>query len=197
MKKVSVIIFTGGAENLIRESIESVLGQTYPNIEVILVDDGSIGGIKEVISPVADKIKYIKSEGTNSASAKNLGIERSLGDYICFLESGDRFLPEKVERQAKYLDEHENIGWVFSDAYLVGGGSMVTRESFFDKVPVFSGNVFPRLFIEDFILPLTVMMKREVIAGSGHFDEDERFFEIEDYELFLRISMQLRWSMGL
>ena len=189
MKKVSVIIFATGAENLLRESIESLLDQTYPDIEVILVDDGSTAGIKDILSTFSDKIKYIKSERANPARVKNLGIEKSLGDYICFLGPGDRFLPEKVEQQAKYLDEHEKLGWVFSDAYLVGGGSMATRESFFDKIPVFSGHVFPRLFIEDFIPTLTVMIRREVFAKSGFFDEDERFFEIEDYELFLRIAM--------
>ncbi len=189
MKKVSVIIFAGGAENLIRESIESVLDQTYPDVEVVLVDDGSSDGIKEALSPIADKIKYIRSEKANPAHAKNLGIEKSLGDFICFLDPGDRFLPEKVERQAKYLNEHKNLGWIFSDAHLIGGGSMAFQESFFDKLPVFSGFVFPRLFVEDFIPPITVMIKRDVLERSGHFDEDERFFKIEDYELFLRIAM--------
>lgn len=189
MKKVSVIIFARGAENLIRESINSVLDQTYPDVEVLVLDDGSDSGIKEALSPIADRIKYIKSEKANPARVKNVGIKQSVGGYICFLDPGDTFLPQKIEMQVKYLDEHNKLGWVFSDAHLIGGGSIVFQESFFDKVPVFSGYVFPRLFIEDFIPPLTVMIRREVFTRSGHFDEDESFFEIEDYELFLRIAV--------
>lgn len=189
MKKVSVIIPAYNSEAFITESVESALNQTYSNLEVVVVNDGSTDGTEDVLSPFMDRIVYIKKENGGPASARNLGIKKSSGEYICFLDADDKYLAEKVERQVAYLDEHPDVGLVFSDASILGGGFLAQRESIHEALPIYYGYVFPRLFIKNFIPILTVMIRRGVLDKSGLFDEDRNLISIEDYELWLRIAM--------
>ena len=189
MKKVSVIIPAYNSEAFVGESVESALNQTYPSLEVIVVNDGSTDSTEDALSPFMDRIVYIKKENGGPASARNVGIKRSTGDYICFLDADDKYLPEKVEKQVTYLNDHPNVGLVFSDASILGGGFLAQRGSIHEALPIYQGYVFPRLFISNFILNLTVMIRREVLDKSGLFDEDRKFISIEDYELWLRIAM--------
>ncbi len=189
MKKVSVIIPAYNSEAFITESIESALNQTYPNLEVVVVNDGSTDGTEGALSAFRDRIIYIKKENGGPASARNLGIKKSSGEYICFLDADDKYLPKKVEKQVAYLNEHPDVGLVFSDASILGGGFFAQRESIHEAMPIYQGYVFPRLFIRNFILNLTVMIRREVLEKSGLFDEDRELISIEDYELWLRIAM--------
>lgn len=189
MKKVSVIIPAYNSEAFIKESIESALNQTYPNLEVVVVNDGSTDGTEDILSPFMDRIVYIKKDNGGPASARNLGIKKSSGEYICFLDADDKYLPQKVERQVAYLNEHPDVGLVFSDASILGGGFLAQRGSIHEALPIYYGYVFPRLFIKNFIPILTVMIRREVLEKSGLFDEDRELISIEDYELWLRIAM--------
>lgn len=102
MSKVSIIVPFYNCP-YIEKALESLINQTYKNIEIIVVDDGSTL-YSEKIEPFLDKILFIKKENGGTASALNTGIEHATGDYICWLSSDDIFYPEKTEIQLRLME---------------------------------------------------------------------------------------------
>ena len=107
MKKVSVIIPVHNSEKYILKCINSVINQTYKNLEIILIDDKSTDNSVELIKKIGDKrIKLIAlKKNSGAAIARNKGIEKSSGDYICFLDSDDYWKPKKIEKQLKFIKD--------------------------------------------------------------------------------------------
>lgn len=105
---VSVVIPTYNREKTILQSVESVLSQTYKNIEVIVVDDCSIDETKNILEKIDDaRLRYFRLEKNSGAcAARNKGVEIARGDFISFNDSDDVFLPEKIERQLSFLQEN-------------------------------------------------------------------------------------------
>jgi glycosyltransferase involved in cell wall biosynthesis len=100
---VSIIINNYNYDQYLKEAIDSALNQTYPHVEVIVVDDGSTDNSREVIASYGDRIVAILKENRGQASAVNVGYVASKGEVICWLDSDDLFHPEKVERTVKFL----------------------------------------------------------------------------------------------
>ena len=107
MKKVSVIIPVYNNSLYLDECLKSVIGQTYKNLEIIFVDDNSTDNSLEVIGKYHDKrIKVVKlRKNSGAAIARNKGVETATGDYICFLDSDDFWVKDKIERQVKFISE--------------------------------------------------------------------------------------------
>ena len=113
MKKVSVIIPVYNSSKYIKECIESVINQTYKNLEIIVIDDRSTDNSVEIIKSIKDKrIKLIEQEkNMGVAIARNKGIKASNGDYICFLDSDDYWYKNKIEKQIKFI---KNKAFIYS-----------------------------------------------------------------------------------
>lgn len=109
---VSVIIPTFNYGRFIGGAIKSVLAQTYPIAEIIVVDDGSTDDTEEVVASFGEKVKYIRQENAGVCAARNKGVENSSGELIAFLDADDVWLPEKIEKQAAKFREDEQIGLV-------------------------------------------------------------------------------------
>ena len=103
--KVSVIIPTYNRGNLIIKSIKSVLNQTFKNLEVIVIDDGSSDNTEHLVNKITDKrLKYVKlSSNKGSSNARNIGIKNANGQFISFQDSDDIFYPNKIEKQLKNI----------------------------------------------------------------------------------------------
>lgn len=195
--KVSVIIPTYNRAKYILETLESVLNQSYKNYEVIIVDDGSTDKTKEALKPyiLNNRIIYIYKDNGGPASARNAGLAITRAEYIAFLDSDDLWLPDKLEQQVKYLDEHKDIGLVFTDAVVfteakTGSIKEIARV-------VFTGDdlSFKALFMGDYIPSLTVMVRNPCIENVGYFDESPDLrIGGEDYEMWLRIAW--RYKIG-
>ncbi len=112
MQKVSVIIPTYNYAHFIAEAVESVLAQTFPIFEIIVVDDGSSDNTEEVIKHFGDKVRYIKQKNSGVCAARNNGVKNACGDFIAFLDADDTWLPEKIEKQITKFDEDSQIGLV-------------------------------------------------------------------------------------
>ncbi len=183
----SVIIPVYNGISYICDAIESAVKQTYKNIEIIVVDDGSTDGLKEVLAPYIKRgtIRYFYEENKGLAAARNTGIKNAKGEYIAFLDADDVFLPEKVERQVTYLTEHPECDISYSDIWHFYEESPERNMSL--QYVYYSGSeVFPRLLKKNFINPLTVVMRRSVTERFGLFNED--FRRSEDWEYWIRLS---------
>jgi len=110
---ISVIIPVYNREDFIAEAIESVLRQTYKNIELIVVDDGSTDNTRQVVETFADQVRYVYKPLTTVGETLNCGIEMAKGDYLAFLDSDDCWTKNKLERQIADLQENQNIEAVF------------------------------------------------------------------------------------
>lgn len=191
--KISVIIPTYNYAEFISACIDSVINQTYQDHEIIVVDDGSNDNTKEVIKKYNDKILYFFKENGGPSSARNYGIEKATGDYVCFLDADDVFLPKKLEFQAAYINEHksENIGLLYSDYYCVSRKLKITQyyESRGFKT---HDEALRYLFSYNYINTSTVMIPKDCIDDIGVFNESYRY--LEDYELWLRIGCKYKFG---
>src|SRR5690242_13247080 len=111
---VSVIIPTYNGTAFLRETIDSALAQTYPAVEVIVVDDGSTDDTAAVIAEYGDRIKGIAQANSGTSAARNTGIRASSGDYIAFLDHDDLWAPIKLARQMRVLRDHPELGMVYA-----------------------------------------------------------------------------------
>ena len=108
MKRISIIIPMHNSSKHIEECLESVINQTYQNIEIIVVDDASSDNSLELVKNIKDniiKILEIK-ENVGAANCRNKGIEEATGEYICFLDSDDYWVLDKLERQVKFMEDN-------------------------------------------------------------------------------------------
>lgn len=110
---VSILINNYNYGRFLPEAIDSALNQTYSNIEVIVVDDGSTDNSQEIVKNYGDRIIPILKQNGGQASAFNEGFAASRGEIICFLDSDDLFKPEKVAEVVNVFTEHPDIGWCF------------------------------------------------------------------------------------
>jgi glycosyltransferase involved in cell wall biosynthesis len=114
---VSVVVPSYNRAHTIAETIESLLAQTYPRLEIIIVDDGSKDDTERVVAPFLDRIVYVRQENKGLAGARNTGHARSTGDYIAWLDSDDLWNPEKAALQVAFMQAHPDnvlIGTDFS-----------------------------------------------------------------------------------
>ena len=128
---ISVIIPTYNREKLIMPAIDSVLKQTYQDIELIVVDDGSTDRTVELLKTIKDpRFYFVQTERNSGApAARNIGIKQSKGEYIAFHDSDDIWMPHKLEKQLKFLKEN--------DADVVGSNFLCEEQErsfpFFEK----------------------------------------------------------------
>ena len=115
MPKVSVIIPAYNQAKFLAVAIDSCLEQTYRDIEVIVVEDGSTDETRDVAARFGDRISYIHQENTGLAGARNRGIGESKGEYLCFLDSDDFFHPQKIQRQVELIEADPQLGFVYCD----------------------------------------------------------------------------------
>jgi glycosyltransferase involved in cell wall biosynthesis len=190
--QVSVIIPTFNRAHLLPETLQSVLYQTFVDLEVLVVDDGSTDETEQIVHRLGDsRIIYIYQVHSGlPAVARNTGLRQARGKYIAFLDSDDLWLPEKLASQVEYMEAHPELGLTFTNAYVFrdspeqsAPGRLMLRPNM-----ALSGQVFDRLYGQPLILNLTVMLRASVIAEVGFFDEDPRLKANEDYEYWLRVA---------
>lgn len=156
---VSILINNYNYANFLCESIDSALGQSYPHIEVIVVDDGSTDNSQKIIKEYDDKIVSVFKENGGQASAFNAGFKESQGDIIIFLDSDDYFAKNKVESILNIFLKYEDIGWLFHPLQVVDVNgnklSATDNENKSESFLVdFRGNMM-RGDMPDFMLPAT------------------------------------------
>jgi len=189
--KVSVITPLYNNKKYIEKAINSILSQTYKNLEMIVVDNSSSDGSGELVkNKFGNKVRYILQENRGAAAAVNRGISLSQGNYIAFCDSDDWWLPEKLEKQVNFLETNQNFGMVYGDALLAKDEILISQTWLQSRkvLPCSGGKekcLLP-LFAKNFIpAPLTVLIRKSVIEQVGLFNE--KFSSTYDYEYWFRI----------
>lgn len=185
---VSIIIPAYNAERYIRRSLESALNQTYKNIEIVVVDDGSTDKTASIIRSYQDlRIVYTYQKNQGQGAARNNGIRRSRGEYITFLDVDDYYLSEKVDKQIRFLQEHSEYQMVYCNAlhYYSDNPSKLLKK----KHKCVSGDIFLHLLHTSLINPNTIMFKREIVERHM-FNEGIKGRYSEEWALYLKISRE-------
>jgi glycosyltransferase involved in cell wall biosynthesis len=186
---VSIIIPSYNMAAQAVRAVESVLAQTYPNIEIIFVDDGSTDDTRQRLEPYKSKITYLYKNNGGVCSARNLGLRQAKGRYIGLLDSDDTYMPDKVEACMDFFKRHPDYGFVHTDTYLVDGqGAVVSRYN--HPMSRYTGWVTRHLLMGNFIANPTCFLKRECVEQCGVYNE--KLFPPADWDVWLRISRKYK-----
>jgi len=192
-KQVSVIIPAYNCAKYIRACLNSALNQTYTNLEVIVIDDGSTDDTKEAAVSFGDRIRYAYQPNRGVSAARNQGIKMAQGDYIAFLDADDVWTADKISEQVAFLALHPDIGVALTDMEFISEDGRST--GFYKRREAYphDGMILPDVMIRPFPFPSTVLIRKNVLDGVGGFNENLR--RSEDAEWFLRVAM--KYKVGL
>ena len=182
---VSVVIPTYNRAELLADAIGSVQRQTFEDWELLVVDDGSTDDTRTVMDGfLADKrIRYVRQENRGQSAARNLGLRHARAPLIAFLDSDNRWLPDKLERQMRFLADHPEVDVVYGETERLGSDGSTWPSPVRER---HSGTVWRPLLTKNFINFNTSVVRRERLIAIGGFDEALRGGE--DYDLWLRLS---------
>ena len=167
---VSTIIPVYNAEKFLAETIESVLAQTYSNIEFLVVNDGSTDRSGEIARSFGDKVRYIEKPNGGVSSARNLGISETKGELIAFLDADDLWAPTKIEKQVARFNELDRPGLVLSEAYYIDVNGNRTGENQLPDQKQLIENIL-LLGPETGLFASTGVVHRAVFEKVGGFDK--------------------------
>ncbi|UCD28409.1 MAG: glycosyltransferase [Planctomycetota bacterium] len=187
---VSVIIPTYNRADLLVTTLDSVAAQTFKDYEIVVVDDGSDDGTRELIESREQKIRYIWQENQGVAEARNHALRVSHAGFVAFLDSDDIWKPDFLERTVARLREHPEEDLVFTDFVSIDADGKVLRGH--RKIP-HTGDITTWLFDSSFIHTSSVVAKSKVLRDAGGFDG--RLTHNEDYDLWLRLSLRYRFGL--
>ncbi|MDP3791013.1 MAG: glycosyltransferase [Candidatus Omnitrophota bacterium] len=180
---VSIIIPTYNCGAYISSAIESVLSQIYPNVELIVVDDGSTDNTKEILRKYGNRIKYIYQQNKGQAAASNAGFKISTGTYVAFFDADDVLLNEKIASQVSLLDRNPDVGAAYCWYHFINKeGILLPQKGRVKKrgditADLLEGSLFPNS---------SLLFKREALNSAGLFDES--LHAAEDWDLCLRVA---------
>ena len=179
---ISVIIPVHNREQWIGDCIQSVLNQSRPADEILVIDDGSDDDTAKVIKSYGDQVTHVCQATRGVSSARNRGIRQARGDWIAFLDSDDRWHPDKLEAQLRHLDRHPDCRLIHADEIWIRHGRRVNQKKVHRKS---GGMIYEMCLPRCVISPSAVMIHHTVFDDFGLFDET--LPACEDYDLWLRI----------
>lgn len=188
--QVSVIIPTFNRAHLILKAIQSILEQTYPCSEIIVVDDGSADNTHQIVDSINDARLRCIRHPTNKglAEARNTGLANVKGSYIAFLDSDDFWYKEKIAKQITIFKTYPEADFIFTNGYYRKEGELLFKTAQPSGFISQHKNHFP---LKDILpLPSSWLFKREIIERVGDFDKSLSMFE--DGDFFIRAARLYR-----
>jgi len=183
---VSVIMNCYNCEKYLKESIESVINQTYKNWEIIFWDNQSTDNSAQIVKSYNDnRIKYFYAPThTSLGEGRNRALEKVSGEFISFLDCDDLYFPTKIENTLKYFNDKE-VGLVYTNGYILFDSKNKKKE--FYKNIQRSGNMFESWIASYQVMIPSVMFRKSVLNDLDYWF-DTRFSMIEEFDFFVRIS---------
>ena len=179
--RFSVVIPTFNRLASTEKAVLSVLNQTFPAEEVIVIDDGSTDNSSKVLSQKYPNLKWIFQESQGVSHARNQGVENASGNWIAFLDSDDTWEPTKLEKQVEFLQSRSDLSLCHTDENWIRNQNPVKPPAYLNKSDV---DIFSKSLIRCIICPSSVVMQKSVFTELGKFREDLPV--CEDYDLWLR-----------
>jgi glycosyltransferase involved in cell wall biosynthesis len=177
---VSIIITTYNRKAFLVQAVESVLGQSYDDTEIIVVDDGSTDGSQDVVRGTP-AVRYEWKKNGGISSARNLGVALARGDYLAFLDVDDLWKKDKLSIQVSAMATEGSLFSYTDEIWLKDGRQLNQRK----RHRKYSGYIYERCLPLCIISPSSAVIRREVFAEVGLFDET--LSVCEDYDMWLRI----------
>ena len=178
---VSVIIPAYNVAAYVEYAIESALTQTYPRVEVVVVNDGSTDSTASVIEKYRSRAVIVTKENGGVSSARNAGILASSGSIIGLLDGDDMWLPERVEKLVALLETRPELGMVTSDSYVMDNFTPTERRSYPDRrrrpFPALEEDQIPEIARFNFLF-IAVLFRRELVKQLGMFTEGKRVSDL-------------------
>ncbi|MBY0577511.1 MAG: glycosyltransferase [Burkholderiales bacterium] len=194
---VSVIIPSYNCERYIGETIGSILNQTFRDLELIVVDDGSTDRTQEIVQSFGEPVRLVTQTNSGVCAARNRGIAEAKGAFICLMDHDDYWFPDKLARQLGALQDQAEAGVVYSPFIMwhpCADGSFPAPSSLApppepDEIdPEYSGWIYHHLMLDCIMLTSSAMFRKEVFEKCGAFDLSLPYSE--DWELWLRIARE-------
>jgi glycosyltransferase involved in cell wall biosynthesis len=183
---VSVIIPCFNSEKWIEFTLDSVSQQSYKNIEIIIVDDGSTDDTGTIINNYSSEIKYIYKNNEGPSAARNTGLKIAKGEYIAFLDSDDLWDHEKVKKQVDYMDNHKEIALVFNNVNVINEENKIQYITN-KKVPINKNELIRDLYLGKIGMNTpTIMIRSSVLEEVTGFEESLK--RREDHYLMMEIA---------
>jgi len=185
MSLISVITPTYNAEKTIRETVQSVLDQTFTDFEYLIINDGSTDSTLEIISSFSDpRIKVCSFTNAGLGVSRNRGVEMASGEFITFIDSDDLWTPEKLEAQLRALQEHPKAALAYSWVDHIDASGRFFRQGRHDTN---HGDVYAKLLTDDFIGGgSNALIRSKAIKDVGKFDES--LTNAQDWDMWLRLA---------
>ena len=183
---VSIIVPTYNRAHYIDFTIRSALGQTYENIELIVIDDGSTDDTRTIVSPYLEyhNFIYCEQENRGQSVARNKGLSLASGEFICFLDSDDVLVSDAIEVLVKYIMHYSDVSVVYGNLdFIDGDGNYVPGIN----PRRYSGTITSQLLIDNCVSFDSVLIRRSCLEMVGGLDE--RVDVGDDYDLWLRVSV--------
>lgn len=193
-EKVSIIIPTYNRAGTIERAIDSVLGQTYQDFELIIVDDGSTDDTQRIVDSYKDsRVRYLRTDERHGANhARNIGIQNAQGEYIAFQDSDDVWLEVKLEKQMNVFQMHDDVDIVFSRfmrRFLDGSTKLIPNKNLTQDI--LGKDIAHILSRGNVISTQTMIVRKQCFVQYGLFDVEVPRFQ--DWEINLRFAEKVRF----
>lgn len=188
---ITIIIPSYNRADYIAETIESVLAQTYRNIEVIIIDDGSTDNTREIVERYVPQVQYVYQQNSERGASRNHGLRLAKGEYISFLDSDDLWMPEKLAADVEFIEARPNVGVVYTDALQIDSNGKYLKKL---KAGRHSGIVTKHILRENFIRIGAHLILTDKARETGGFNEDRELSGSEDWEFWVRLSTMTEFA---
>jgi len=188
---VSVVIPTFNYGHLVGEAVDSVLAQSYPRVEIVVVDDGSTDDTRQRLEKYGERMRYQYQPNAGLSAARNAGIGLARGELIALLDSDDAFHPEKLAVQVRYLADHPEMGLVGTDSF--SDEPVKWSDLPCDGLQMYAQEVtLQQVVIKCRFAPSSVLMRRECFERAGPFDTELK--SVEDRDMWIRVAARDRMA---
>jgi glycosyltransferase involved in cell wall biosynthesis len=191
--RVSVILPTWNRARFLAEAIDSVLAQTFGDLELLVVDDGSTDDTARLLAAVEDpRLRVIRQEHRGGSAALNAGLREARGEFIARIDSDDSWLPDMLEAEAAVLDARPEIDVVYAQAEAMDPAGNVIPGQVRGRPERFPGEPLRSMLYEDFTCNIAILARRRCYARIGEYDES--LSTSEDWDLWMRVARCCRFA---
>lgn len=183
MTTVSVLIPSYNHAHFVSAAVNSALAQTHPDVDIIVIDDGSKDNTAEVVATFGDAVNYVYQENQGLSAARNTGIRHARGEYIALLDADDLWSPEYLAESLKVIEQNPRAGLTYCWwSHIDENGNPMPEPGFFNK----RGHLLKTFAVRNYFPPVAVLVRKACVAEAGGFDE--KLFALEDWDLWFRIA---------